>query len=158
VCNTKLGYCEPNLCCTAKCTAGTTCSPLLGQCVGCLSDCQCLGLGSTCDAVTQQCSGCQAEKFKMTQDNPQMYEFYELCVLKSAGDKTADLKAIDESIYCGVAGNFVGCDKATETGCHGDLDYVGVGNPSITNAKWQQLCQMSMFDFVTKIGGGHFVE
>jgi hypothetical protein len=96
-------------------------------------------------------------KLQFPKENPSFFEFYELCHLKDGVDPTPELQAIDPSLYCGVAGGFVGCDPETEVGCHGDLEYFE-DSKVISDAKWQQLLDLAALPWVTKIGGGHFVE
>ncbi|MBI4702950.1 MAG: hypothetical protein HY744_17680 [Deltaproteobacteria bacterium] len=101
--------------------------------------------------------GCVDAKFKLTQQNPEAWDFYELCVLTEKSDAETILKGIDPKVFCGVQGAWAQCDPAYETGCHGELEYVGQ-TKVIADAKWAQLCEMSTLDFVTKIVGGHLVN
>jgi hypothetical protein len=99
---------------------------------------------------------CQEQKFALTQANPEAWDFYELCVLTEKKDAETILKQIDPNIFCGVQGAWAKCEGAYETGCHGDLEYVGQ-TKAITDGKWAELCEMSTLDFVTKIAGGHLI-
>jgi hypothetical protein len=98
---------------------------------------------------------CNFDKLELTQDNPEMYEFYELCIPDNLPAVEDQLKLIDPTLYCGVAGGFAGC-TAGETGCHGDLEFEQ-GTKAITDSKWHQLCQLSLKPPVSTIGGGHFI-
>ncbi|MBM4371234.1 MAG: hypothetical protein FJ098_06245, partial [Deltaproteobacteria bacterium] len=100
---------------------------------------------------------CQEAKILLSPDNPQFYDFYELCVAAGAGDVEATLQAIDPSLYCPVGGVFADCGE-DEMACHGELEYVGMGTGDISAEKWAQLCALSMLPVVTKIAGGHYVE
>jgi hypothetical protein len=95
-------------------------------------------------------------KLQLGQDNPQMYEFYELCIQKDGIDPVPELKAIDPTIYCGVAGAFAKCSPGFEVGCHGDLDFVGA-TKQITPEKWAQLKKLSLVPWVTRIAGGFWL-
>ena len=154
VCNTMTGFCEESMCCVADCMG--SCSALMQACYNCLSDCDCL-YGQQCNTNTHQCASCNMDKLKLTQDNPQMFEFYELCAPADMAGLAQQVQAIDPSLYCGVVGGFAGCKTGVETGCHGDLSYQP-GTKQLTDIKWQQLCQLSMLPFVSTIGGGHFVD
>lgn len=156
VCNPYLGYCQTGSCCVMDCMGN--CSDLMQTCYLCLSDCDCFGPGGTCDLDTFQCTaGCDVSKFNFDQSNAPAYEFYEVCVPKDLDGPLMVLKDIDPSIYCGVSGFFAGCDTDTETGCHGDLAYDAPGSKFISDGKWKQLCAISLLDFVSKIGGGHYL-
>lgn len=98
---------------------------------------------------------CNFDKLELTQDNPKMYEFYELCIPDNLPAIEDQLKLIDPTLYCGVAGGFAGCTVG-ETGCHGDLKFEQ-GTKKITDQKWHQLCQLSLITLVSTIGGGHFI-
>jgi len=84
------------------------------------------------------------------------YEFYEVCVNKKVADAEKQLQAIDKTIYCGVVGGFAKCDQTYEIGCHGDLDFDDE-TKTISDWKWGQICEISKLNFVTKIGGGHWL-
>ena len=156
VCNIYTGLCVERMCCLVDCMG--SCSDLMKGCFGCYSDCDCGGEGQQCNDETHQCqeAKCNEDKINFDATNAPMYEFYELCIPKNLDGPLMVLQSIDPSLYCGVSGGFVGCDPATETGCHGDLAFVP-GTKQITSEKWDQLCQLSLLDFVSKIGGGHFI-
>lgn len=158
VCNRPLGICQPRNCCVVDCAG--SCSDLLHGCYLCLSDCDCLGAG-ICDPSTRTCVECRTDKMSISRPNSELYEFYEVCIPKDfdwdVGSPEATVKAIDPTLYCGVAGGFAGCDPETETGCHGDLAF-DPGGKVISTDKWAQLCGLSRLAFVSRIGGGHFVR
>ena len=165
------------------CGPGNYCEKALGDCDGegrcvvqplpCViglwaPQCGCDGVtyGNPCEASgagvnvahSGECAdGCDTSKLRLTQANPEMYEFYELCVPAELSDPAAGLRIVDPTLYCGVAGVFVGCDRASEVGCHGELTYVP-GSRRISDTKWAQLCALSLRDEVSRIGGGHFVQ
>ena len=165
------------------CGVGQYCEKALGDCDGegrcvvqplpCViglwaPQCGCDGVtyGNPCEASgagvnvahSGECAdGCDTSKLRLTQANPEMYEFYELCVPAELSDPAAGLRIVDPTLYCGVAGVFVGCDRASEVGCHGELTYVP-GSRRISDTKWAQLCALSLRDEVSRIGGGHFVQ
>jgi len=99
---------------------------------------------------------CDVAKIGFTQDNPSAFEFYEICL--PAGDAAAvdAVKAVDPSLYCGVAGHFAKCDTIGEVGCHGDLSFTG-GTKSIDDATWERLCALSLKKVVTGFGGGYWL-
>lgn len=99
-------------------------------------------------------SKCNTEKIALTPSNPELYEFYELCLAE--GTDPSVVQAIDSSLYCGVGGFFAKCNDATETGCHGDLAYLPAGK-TLTAEKWAQLCALSLLSEVSKLAGGHFL-
>ena len=147
--------CVPDLCAVMDCVA--SCSSLLGACYECLASCDCTV--GTCDLSSHACTGCDTSKLGLTQDNPEAYEFFELCIPKGGGQDalTAELQAIEPSITCGVAGFFAKCDKGSEVGCHGDLQYEGASKV-ISDEGWATLCELSAVPNVTKIAGGHYVQ
>jgi hypothetical protein len=98
---------------------------------------------------------CQPEKINFDQSNVPMYEFYELCATGDKAAAEAAVKAIDPTLYCGMAGVFAKC-SGNETACHGDLDFI-VPTKEISDEKWATLCHLSSLPFVTKIGGGHWL-
>ena len=101
---------------------------------------------------------CDTAKINFTPENRPQYDFYEVCIPRiSPRPLEGLLKSVDPSIYCGVAGVFAHCDRTTEIGCHGDLEFVP-GSKRITPQKWSQICTLSRFDFVSRIGGGHWVQ
>ena len=151
ICNTGLGFCQSTSCCVMDCLG--YCSDLLGGCHECLTDCNCEPFG-LCDE-NSTCQTCNPDKIAMTQENPKMYEFYELCIPADFDAAVPILQEIDPSLYCGMAGVFAKCD-ADEVGCHGDLDYLE-GTKTISDSKWTLLCHFSMMDHVSKIAGGHFL-
>lgn len=112
---------------------------------------------TTCVPIEPDEALCDPAVIGFPQDNPQAYEFYEVCVPRGAVDPQAELQAIDPTLYCGVGGVFAGCDREREVGCHGDLDYVA-GTRRIADEKWQMLCELSVHPLVTRMGGGHFVR
>lgn len=157
VCNPYIGFCQSGNCCVMFCAG--YCSDLMQACYQCLSDCDCFGPGETCDPVNLQCvvADCDLSKFNFNQSNAPAYEFYEVCVPKDLDGPLMVLKDIDPSIYCGVSGAFAKCDADMETGCHGDLAFEPPTSKFISDAKWDQLCAISQLDFVSKIGGGHWL-
>jgi hypothetical protein len=100
----------------------------------------------------------QAKLGPLSQENPQKFEFYEVCIPEGS-DKAVEaaLKAIDDTLYCGVLGVFAGCE-AGEAGCHGDLSYAPPGSKVLSDGKWEQLCKLSQLERVMRMGGGHFVN
>jgi hypothetical protein len=159
VCNTYLGFCEEANCCLADCMGW--CSDLMQGCFECLSDCDCTAGGGFCSPETNQCVACNEAKIGFPKKNPEAYEFYELCIPKDLPDPEgakASLLAIDDTIYCGMTGFFAGCDKDKEEGCHGSLEYAAAGSKVISDDKWEQLCSLSLLSFVSKMGGGHWVD
>jgi hypothetical protein len=155
VCNTYLGYCQMNDCCLIDCIM--YCSPLLNGCYRCLSDCDCMSPDLRCDSSTHGCVDCRQDKITFTKTNENSFDFYELCIPKEMENYLPALKLIDSMISCGVTGNFAKCNGETETGCQGQLEYVGT-TKVITDGKWKQLCRLSLFDFVRVIAGGHYVH
>jgi hypothetical protein len=101
---------------------------------------------------------CDPSKMGFTQANDAFYEFYEICIDQDASDEAQEvLFEIDPSLYCGVSGAFAGCSGSIHLGCHGDLEFVGA-TKEITEAKWAQLCALSIQDSVHIIGGGYWVN
>jgi len=120
-----------------------------------------LGLSAgraTCVPIEPTDPACDPARIGFPQDNPQAYEFYEVCVRRNGVDPAIELREIDPTLYCGVSGHFAGCDRETEEGCHGDLEYAGPNTRRIGDAKWAQLCELSVHPFVLRMGGGHFVR
>jgi len=154
-CQQLMGGCVQNDCVDMDCMY--SCSALLGVCVECLADCECeiKGQGRFCDQLFT-CNDCDVDKIGFSQENPSMFEFYELCVWKDGIDPEEILKAIDPTITCGGAGVFAGCDLQNEVGCHGDLEYVP-GTKWISDGKWGQICDLSQEAFVTRFAGGHYL-
>jgi hypothetical protein len=122
--------------------------------------CDCPGSPEMAVCKGGSCASCNQNKLLLTQANPEKYEFYELCIPKDydldGGSPQEAVKAIDPSLYCGVAGNFAKCDPQTEEGCHGDLAFVP-DSKKIADAKMLQLCSLSNLSFVSRIAGGHFL-
>lgn len=155
VCNTYVGVCIDHDCCMDGCFPPKTCSPLLHTCANCFTDCDCPN-GQKCGATTHTCAPCNEAIINFTQNNYPAFEFFEICVPDDMSEAVTALQAIQPEIYCGVAGGFAGCSD-TETGCHGEFDYQP-GIKKLTDECWAKICQMSMLEFVSKIGGGHFIE
>ena len=99
---------------------------------------------------------CDLEVIAFTQDNPEQFEFYELCVDLS-GVSEAELQAIDATLYCGVSGMFAGCKSGGELGCHGDLLYAAPGSKAISDVGWATLCGLSTLEGVRVIAGGYWL-
>jgi hypothetical protein len=112
---------------------------------------------ATCVPIEPAEPACDPGVLAFPQDNPQLYEFYEVCVPRDAVGAEAELRRIDPTLYCGVAGGFAGCDRTREQGCHGDLTYAGPDTRRIGDEKWAQLCALSVHPLVTRVGGGHWV-
>jgi hypothetical protein len=108
------------------------------------------------DAADPEATICDATVLALTQDNPQQFEFYELCV-DTTGASEATLQAIDATLYCGVSGMFAGCKSTNELGCHGDLVYAAPGTKAISDAGWATLCALSAADGVRIIAGGYWL-
>jgi hypothetical protein len=101
---------------------------------------------------------CDTTKINFTPANEPQYDFYEVCIPRiSPRPLEGLLKSVDPSIYCGVAGGFAHCNRETEIGCHAELEFLP-GSKRITAGKWRQICAISRFDFVSRIGGGHWVQ
>lgn len=164
------------------CAAGEYCAKAVGDCGGegrcavvtgpCViglwaPQCGCDGetYGNPCEAsglgvnvaYEGECRDCDPDVIGFPQDNPRAFEFYEVCVPRSAVDPQETLRALDPTLYCGVAGGFAGCDREREVGCHGDLAYIP-GTRHISGEKWRMLCALSVHPLVVRMGGGHFVR
>lgn len=156
-CTQPVSRCVDNPCVKMKCT--TKCHPLLGACAGCLRDCDCAlgGTGNWCKA-DRTCGQCDMGKLRFGRENPEKYEFYEMCVKKDSVNLLPRLKAVDPSVTCAkvTKSPFIDCDDATEVRCHGDLSYVP-GGKRLSGACFDRLCALSNLQVVTRIAGGHFL-
>lgn len=153
-CTQILHFCVKNPCAVMDCA--TPCHTLLGRCTQCLADCECerTGDGNFCNDYS--CETCDQVPFG--QENPERYEFFEVCIRKDSVDPEVMVKAIDPSMYClpGATGAFAKCDPATEVLCHGPLDFLP-GLKWVTDEKWGRLCRISNLPRVVKVAGGHYL-
>ena len=154
VCNPGLGFCQEDWCATVDCDGGF-CSPLLRDCVDCLSHCDCPGAG--CHRDSRRCSGpCAVEKFNLHQDNDERWDYYVLCLPRNGVDPAIELQGIDPTIQC-EGGLFPGCDGLSDASCMGEL-----GRPaedgSISIETWETLCRLSRVPWVQAILGGHYLD
>lgn len=155
-CGQTAPFCVNNPCVVLDCAP--PCHALLGRCVDCIADCECerAGTGDFCN--DHSCDTCDPARIGFGQENPERYEFFELCTLKNGVDPAVELKGIDPSIYCipGGSGVFAKCDPDSEVLCHGDLEYVP-GLKWITDEKWSRMCRIADWPWVTKVAGGYYL-
>ncbi len=149
-------FCVDNPCVVMDCAP--SCHALLGRCVECLADCECerAGTGDFCN--DHSCDTCDPARIGFGQENPERYEFFEICTKKNGVDPALALKEIDPSITCmpGGGGVFAKCDPDSEVLCHGDLEFVP-GLKWITDEKWSRMCRVADLPWVTKVAGGHYL-
>jgi Cys-rich repeat protein len=159
-CMQEISVCVPDVCAIIDCAA--PCDPLLGRCVGCLSDCDCqsAGLGLLC--ASDYCQQCDLAKIGFSKENPQEYELYEICIRNDEPEAWNKVMTIDPNLQCakGSAGVFAKCDPSIEDRCMGRLDINhGLGNGKyLSDSAISALCELSQQGFVTKIAGGYYLR
>lgn len=99
---------------------------------------------------------CDTAKIGFPRDNPEKFEFYEICVPQGDAAAVDAVKAIDPTLTCGVVGHFAQCDKSGMAGCHGDLGF-DAGTKRIDDATWARICRLSLLESVSGFGGGFFL-
>lgn len=155
-CDQTAPYCVNNPCVILDCAP--PCHALLGRCVDCIADCECerAGTGDFCNDLS--CDACDPARIGFGQENPERYEFFEVCAKKNGVDPAIELKGIDPSISCmpGGGGVFAKCDPDSEVRCHGDLEFVP-GLKWITDEKWSRMCRVADLPWVTKVAGGYYL-
>ncbi len=155
-CDQTVSYCVDNPCVVMDCAP--PCHALLGRCVECIADCECerAGRGDFCN--DHSCDTCDPARIGFGQENPERYEFFEICTKKNGVDPANELKAMDPCIYCipGGSGVFAKCDPDSEVLCRGDLELVP-GLKWITDEKWARLCRVVALPWVGRVAGGFFL-
>ncbi len=155
-CGDPAWFCVSNPCADMDCAS--FCHALLGRCVDCIADCECERAGTGDFCKDHSCDTCDPARIGFGQENPERYEFFEICAKKNGVDPATELKGIDPSITCmpGGGGVFAKCDPDSEVLCHGDLEFVP-GLKWITDEKWSRMCRVADLPWVTKVAGGYYL-
>jgi len=99
---------------------------------------------------------CDLERIGFSRDNPDRFEFYEICLPAGDAEAEAMAKGIDPSLSCGVSGVFARCRELGAAGCHGELEK----DPETGRLSWRswlRLCLLSGQPFVLRMAGGYYL-
>ncbi len=99
---------------------------------------------------------CDLERIGFSRDNPDRFDFYEICLPAGDEDAEAMARGIDPSLSCGVSGVFARCKDLGATGCHGNLQK----DPETGRIAWEswfRICLLSREPFVLRMAGGHYL-
>ncbi len=114
-CDQTAPYCVNNPCVVMDCAS--PCHPLLGRCVECLADCECekAGTGKFCNEFS--CDECDPARIGFGQENPERYEFFEICTKKDGVDPASTASPEGAASSRSATRTRRSCATATSSSC-----------------------------------------